>query len=130
MRAAIVVTVLVAAVLSGLSSAATPARDRLTITVWPQGRGADKAVSTARLTCRPPGGTHPHPVKACRRLFANLGALVPIPPNRLCLGVYGGPQVAYVRGSLKGRQVRSWLNRKNACEIRRWNALGIVLRVG
>jgi hypothetical protein len=30
---------------------------------------------------------------------------------------------------VKGQRVRSWLNRKNGCQIERWNALGIVLDV-
>jgi hypothetical protein len=128
-RPALVAAVLLAVVLSGASSAASASNDRLTITVWAQGRGVGKPVSSASLTCRPAGGSHPYPGRACRRLFAHLAALKPVPRTRACPEVYGGPDVALVQGRVKGQRVRSWLNRRNGCQIERWNALGIVLDV-
>jgi hypothetical protein len=129
MRLALVATVVFALAGTATGAVTTSPRDRLTITVWPQGRGVGNPVSSARLNCHPPGGTHPRPARACRRLFAHLDALKPVPPTSICLGIYGGPRVAYVRGQVAGRRVRAWLNRKNSCEIKRWDALGILLRL-
>jgi hypothetical protein len=75
------------------------------------------------------GRESPTPVSRVSALFAHLDALQPVPPTSVCLSVYGGPRVALVQGHVKGRRVRAWLNRKNGCEIKRWDALGIVLRV-
>jgi hypothetical protein len=47
----------------------------------------------------------------------------------MCLGINGGPRLAYVRGQMAGRRVHAWLNLKNGCEITRWDALGTVLRL-
>lgn len=105
------------------SAAGGVGKARLTISVWPEGRGAGKPVQTSTLRCRPAGGTHPAPVNACRRLFANVGALRPVPPGAACTVQFGGPQQALVRGKLRGRRVRSLLSRTNGCEIARWNRL-------
>ena len=129
MRLALVAAVLLAVAIAGAPSAASAPSDRLTVTVWPQGRGVGKPVSKAILTCRPAAGSHPYPGRACRRLFAHPAALKPVPKTRACPEVYGGPDVALVQGRVKGQRVRSWLNRRNGCQIERWNALGIVLDV-
>jgi Subtilisin inhibitor-like len=75
------------------------------------------------LTCRPAGGTHPAPARACRRLFSNQGALRPVRREASCTGVYGGPQQALVRGFVDGRRIRALFKRSNGCEIARWNRL-------
>jgi hypothetical protein len=128
MRALVVLAALVVVAVPGASLAArAPGKARLTITVWPQGRGAGKPATTSTLTCHPAGGTHPAPARACRRLFAHLGALRPVPRGSLCTERLGGPQVALIRGRIRGKRVRSLLDRSNGCELRRWEALGIVL---
>jgi hypothetical protein len=67
--------------------------------------------------------------QSCARdgLSANLDALKPVPPTTMWLG--GGPRLAYVRGQMAGRRVHAWLSLKNGCEIKRWDALGTVLRL-
>ena len=38
----------------------------------------------------------------------------------------GGPQEAFVRGTVRGRRVRAAFNLRGSCEIDRWNRLGIL----
>jgi len=128
MRALVILAALVVVVLPGAGAAAT-AKTRVVITVWSQGRGQGKPVASWTLTCRPAGGSHPAPGRACRRLFAHVGALRPVPRGSLCTDQLGGPEVALIRGRIRGKRVRSWLNRSNGCEIGRWDALGVVLPV-
>lgn len=129
MRVVLIAAALVVAALPTASSARGDAASaRLTISVWPEGRGDRQPVRNVTLRCRPDGGSHPAPSIACRRLFANLGALVPVPRSRVCTAVYGGPQRALVAGSVNGRPVRATFNRRNGCEISRWNRLAALFR--
>ena len=108
------------------AAAAAGPRTRLTVTVWPQGLGADTPSRTWTLRCEPPGGTHPRPARACRALLRNRTALRPVPRDAVCTEIWGGPQVARVRGVLRGRRISSWFNRRNGCEIHRWDRLAPV----
>jgi hypothetical protein len=121
------VVFIAAALLLGLpavaSDAAPPGKAQLSITVWPQGRGVGNPVRSYTLRCRPAGGSLPAPARACRRLFANLGALRPVPAGRVCAPVNGGPQQAIVRGTVAGKRVRASFRRVNACELARWTRL-------
>ena len=48
----------------------------------------------------------------------------PVPaPNRVCTEQYGGPQVAVVTGSFRGKAVNATFKRTNGCEISSWQAL-------
>jgi hypothetical protein len=79
---------------------------------------------TWRLTCNPPGGDHPEPEAACRVLDRDgEWALPPVPKNKLCTQVYGGPEQATVTGTWHGRPVASSLSLINGCETARWAAL-------
>lgn len=88
---------------------------------------SDKGVDpqTYRLRCDPPGGDHPQPAEACAALDA-AGAKVfePVPKDRVCTDLYGGPQTATVKGTYKGKQVDAEFSRTNGCEINRWEQLG------
>lgn len=44
-------------------------------------------------------------------------------PNRVCTQQYGGPQLATVTGTFKGRTVNAAFSRTDGCEIARWQAL-------
>ena len=128
------------AVLAGavLAAAALAAADgavsktKLTITVWPEGRGAAASSRTWTLRCHPPGGTHPGARAACQALVANRAALRPVPPGTVCTMIYGGPQEAEIRGVLRGKRIRAVFNRQGGCEIARWDRLRAVflVRVG
>ena len=98
----------------------------LAVTLWPEGRDGES--SSASLTCDPEGGTHPDPVKACAALDAHPEALHPVPIDVACTEIYGGDQVAEVKGTgPEGTTIRAVLNRTNGCEIARWDALASVV---
>jgi hypothetical protein len=98
-------------------SPAGPATE-LTIVV-DMGHGAGN--TTWRLTCNPAGGTHPDPVGACQALEVNgATALPPVPKDRACTMIYGGPERATVTGTWNGQKVASTFSRTNGCEINRW----------
>lgn len=83
--------------------------------------------SKATVRCRPTGGTHPKPVRACAALLdAGRGALAPVPADRLCTQQYGGPERARITGVWRGKPVDSRFNRTDGCQIARWNALDAV----
>jgi Subtilisin inhibitor-like len=130
MRVLVVAAALLCVALPAAGSAAGQAGDaRLSITVWPEGRGNGKAVRQLTLRCGPAGGSHPTPARACRRLFSNLLALRPVPRDRPCTKVYGGPHQALLSGTVNGRRVRAAFNRRNGCELQRWARLAPLFRV-
>jgi len=87
--------------------------------------------TTWQLTCDPPGGDHPTPQAACDALAARgATALRPVPKDRSCAQVYGGPQTATITGVWRGTEVYSALSRINACESARWKALEGLLPPG
>jgi Subtilisin inhibitor-like len=122
----LVALIVVALVPASAPAAVDTGSASLTISVWPKGRGGGQPVRSVTLRCRPDGGDHPRPGYACARLFANLGALSPVPPSRVCTAIYGGPQQALVAGSVNGRRVRATFNRRNGCEIFRWSRLAVL----
>ena len=105
------------------SDPATGATD-LTI-VLDDGSGSTR---TWRLTCDPAGGTHPDAAAACKAL-ADHGAtaLPPVPKDRMCTQIYGGPEKATVKGTWNGKAVNSAFSKTNGCEISRWKSLSGLL---
>jgi hypothetical protein len=100
------------------------AKTKLTITV----RAAPTAKPTTRtLTCDPPGGTVPHAADACAALAKAAKAkgdpFAPTPKGQMCTQIYGGPEVATVKGTWNGKPVDATFGRKNGCELKRWNDL-------
>jgi hypothetical protein len=94
-------------------------RANLQIAVWPQGkRGADPQRWTLR--CGPVGGTLPAKSRACRRLLA-LKDPFAASGGGACIQIYGGPQVAEVRGRLRGAPIGTTFTRTDGCQIERWN---------
>jgi hypothetical protein len=75
------------------------------------------------LTCDPPGGDHPQPEAAC----AVVDALQPLPSDAACTQVYGGPETATVRGTVRGRPVELSLSRTDGCRIAQWDRLAPLL---
>ena len=107
-----------------LATAATS----LSIVVFPQGLGGPSEHST--LTCGPTGGTHPARVAACRRLSALSNPFRRIPEDAVCAEIYGGPDVARIVGTYKGRRIWIQVRRRNGCEIDRWDRLRPLLPAG
>jgi hypothetical protein len=89
--------------------------------VFDDGAGKTK---TWKLTCDPPGGTHPNPTAACAALAAKgKTALPPVAKDMMCTQIFGGPQTAKITGSWQGEPVTASFSRANGCEISRWEAL-------
>lgn len=85
------------------------------------------------LTCDPTGGTHPEAAKACEFLSAGAeqGAdpFAPVPPDRACAEVYGGPETATVTGVWQGQPVDAQFSRTDACQTARWDQAAPLLTV-
>lgn len=84
-----------------------------------------------RLTCNPPAGTHPDPEAACRALQSNGAvALPPVPKDKACTQIYGGPETASITGTWQGEQVMSTFARNDGCQISRWKLMEGLLPPG
>lgn len=81
---------------------------------------SDRPTKVWTLTC-PDRGTLPQPRRACERLAALEKPFAPTPKSAACTLIYGGPEVATVRGRFRGRTVSARFSRTNGCEIARWN---------
>lgn len=110
---------------AGQTDSPPPSTTELTVTFWPQ--GPDGPAQEATLTCDPPGGTHPDPERACGVLASNADALVPPGPDVACTQIYGGPEEAKLEGLFLGEQIEASFNRRDGCEINRWERLLAVL---
>ena len=97
----------------------------LHVTVWPSGIGHGKR-QTYTLTCAPVGGTLPHRLAACGRLARLKSPFAGLPRNIACTQIYGGPQQALVTGRFRGALVRARFNRRDGCEIDRWNRVAFL----
>lgn len=101
--------------------AAQPATE-LTVTYRADAKAAAR---TMHLECGPTGGDHPRAEDACAALAAAAGKKVdpfaPVPRDQICTFIYGGPQVALVRGTFLGRRIWTSFKRNDGCQIARWN---------
>ncbi|MER6128442.1 SSI family serine proteinase inhibitor [Streptomyces sp. NPDC001795] len=100
-----------------------PHGDRLVVTVSHAGRSDGTYV----LHCHPGRGSHPNPAGACdaldRRTTWGRDPFAPVPPRSLCTMQYGGPATAHVTGTWAGRPVDARYDRRDGCQIARWNDL-------
>ena len=111
-----------AAICASAASPSTPGSGtRLQIVVWPQGKG--RPAKSWALECGPTGGSLPTAPRACRVLASLRRPFRPVPPDAVCTEVYGGPALAVVRGSFKGKPIRASFNRVDGCQIARWDRL-------
>jgi hypothetical protein len=94
--------------------AASPAAE-LTVSVRPEGPGGP--VRERHVVCERLGRGAEEPV--CRRLTA--GRLAPVPRMTPCTAIYGGPDVARVTGTLRGRPVDARFSLEDGCQIARWD---------
>jgi hypothetical protein len=108
---------------SSESSAVSAAKVDLRIVLWPEGKQKADRPLRWTLRCRPGGGTLPRRERACERMLALRSPFRGVPKNTACTQIYGGPQVAEVRGAFRGRPVAARFNRTDGCQIERWNRL-------
>jgi hypothetical protein len=130
MRVAVLIALVAAAVGCGTSAGApAPAAAdsaNLTITYWAE--GAEKGVARKwTLRCAPAGGTLPRAAAACRQLGTMRAPFAPIPKDAICTEQYGGPQVAVVAGTFRGKRLWTKLQARNGCEIARFKRLSFLV---
>jgi len=82
--------------------------------------GSEAPTKTWTLEC-PDGGTLPHPDEACAKLAKMDDPFAPVAKDKACTQVFGGPEVADVTGTFRGKPVNAHFNKGNGCEIARWN---------
>ena len=82
--------------------------------------GSEAPTKLWTLEC-PDGGTLPHPEQACAKLALIDDPFAPVQKDRACTQVFGGPEVADVTGTYKGKPVNAHFEKGNGCEIARWN---------
>ena len=51
----------------------------------------------------------------------------PIPRDAICTEQYGGPQVALITGTYRGRRIWTQLQNRNGCEIARFKRLSFLV---
>jgi hypothetical protein len=90
-----------------------PAAD-LEVAVRPQGPAGP--VRRHRIECERLGPRADEPV--CRRLEAE--RLEPVPETMPCTAIYGGPALARLTGTIRGKPVDARFDLSNGCEIARW----------
>lgn len=110
---------------SPTSESSQEPQSQLTVHVEP---GQDAQPREWTLHCDPPGGSHPAPEAACAALAAASDPFKPVPPDAICTQIYGGPQTATLEGTWRGERVHATYNRKNGCEIHRWEAIKAALQ--
>lgn len=92
------------------------------VSVDPDGPAGKKA-ARVELGCFPGSGD-----LGCRTLAAAPAATWrPVPVDRACTELFGGPQTARVTGVVGGRRLDARFSRRNGCEIERWDALAPLL---
>ncbi|MFE2436583.1 SSI family serine proteinase inhibitor [Streptomyces sp. NPDC059409] len=101
-----------------------PDGGHLTITVRDAGPGFD---GTYELSCHPAGGDHPDPDGACAVVEGDTrwgrDTFAPVPEGSVCTMQYGGPATAHVTGVWAGRPVDATYDRRDGCEISRWDRM-------
>ncbi|MWK35141.1 hypothetical protein GEV43_14605 [Actinomadura sp. J1-007] len=70
------------------------------------------------------GGDHPKADAACATLAKAKAPFAAPPKQQMCTKIYGGPEVATVKGTWKGQPVRARFTRTDGCELHRWSGLG------
>jgi hypothetical protein len=91
-------------------------------------RGDGRPAESYRLTCGTTvTGNHPDGAAACAHLESLAHPFAPIPADRMCSQIYGGPQTAHVTGRWNGTAVDLRLSRVDGCRVEQWNSLGPLL---
>ncbi|MFI0369411.1 SSI family serine proteinase inhibitor [Actinomadura sp. 1N219] len=98
----------------------TPA-DTLTINVK---ASKEAPAKTWTLNCEPPGGDHPKVADACAALTKAKDPFKPVPKEQQCTMIYGGPELATVKGTWQGKEINAEFSRDDGCQLHRWEQVG------
>ncbi|RKS79405.1 subtilisin inhibitor-like [Actinomadura pelletieri DSM 43383] len=79
---------------------------------------------TWTLTCEPPGGSHPEAANACAALTKVKDPFAPVPKDQPCTLIYGGPEIATVKGTWQGKEIDTEFFRDDGCQLDRWSKIG------
>ncbi len=118
-----------AAVLAGCGSddpnPSAPGNDtlaQLVITVDDDGEGGAPA-RELKLDCAEPTDS-----QACGAV-AGVSArdLAPTPPDTACTQIFGGPETATIKGTIRGEPVDATFSRSDGCEVERWKRVEALL---
>jgi Subtilisin inhibitor-like len=93
----------------------------LTVQVKASGQAPAK---TWTLRCEPAGGDHPKAQQACVTLAKAKDPFKPTPAGQMCTKIYGGPEVATVKGTWHNKPVNAKFTRGDGCELHRWGRVG------
>jgi Subtilisin inhibitor-like len=107
---------------AGSAGAVRTPSARLEIVISP-GLVAFAEVRRYRLTCRPAGGTLPHPASACAALAGNPDLLDPLPPE--CHKIVSDAGSRSVTGQFEGQRIGLGFMCPNGG--RRWGRLAVAL---
>ncbi|MFB4299790.1 SSI family serine proteinase inhibitor [Actinomadura sp. NTSP31] len=97
--------------------------DSLTIRIR---ASAQAPATTYTLTCDPAGGDHPKAADACAALSKAKAPFAPVPKDRMCTDIYGGPEVATVKGTWQGKPIDTTFKRNDGCQLHRWTQIAPV----
>ena len=75
-------------------------------------------VKTNTLDCATPSAGDKKTCELLEKLPAS--AFKPSPKDQACTMIYGGPEVATIKGTVNGNKVDATYNRTNGCEIDRY----------
>ncbi|MFI1046838.1 SSI family serine proteinase inhibitor [Streptomyces griseoruber] len=99
-------------------------QDHLVVTVRHAGGRVD---GVFEVWCRPAGGRHPDVSGACRTVDRGTrwgrDPFAPVPSGSPCTMRYGGAATAHVTGRWAGRPVDATYERRDGCEIERWDRM-------
>jgi hypothetical protein len=75
------------------------------------------------LTCRPDGGTLPHPVRACQVLDDVWHPFTPLPRGVMCPMIVYGPEITTITGWWDGKWISVRFSRTYSCQAAQWDRI-------
>jgi Subtilisin inhibitor-like len=99
-----------------------PAQGANTLTVSVKA-SAQAPAKTWTLNCDTAQGNHPKAKQACDTLTKARDPFKPTPPGQMCTKIYGGPEVATVKGTWRNQPVDAKFSRGDGCELHRWSKI-------
>jgi hypothetical protein len=103
---------------SATTSVQPSGEDSLTIEVK---ASAQAPAKTWTLSCDPAKGDHPKAQQACATLDKTQAPFKPVPPGQMCTKIYGGPEIATVKGTWRNERINAKFTRADGCELSRWS---------